>query len=301
MLSGKFTACISANYFTPFASPKTCTCGIFNASRLSRSAKGPNAALVGDKKLNLRRAHCRCTLQKCRAIDSFSDTSHLMTLAYFNLGMLIALHLQLQSAWSAVMTTRTLAIAGMLTVTGLCSNPVAADPMTYTFEPPIFALGQPTPLLNRAPNIGDAAFRTDFTTGTTPPASINNFIPNPLFSGLNLLTNAGTSTILTLTFNAVVSSIDFDFGVELFGATLRVASIAGNTDFVAGNVGGAFDGGVAHVDFANPVSTLSISVVGGGSGYALDNLVLERVPEPAILALLGLGFAGLAAIRRKRT
>ena len=39
---------------------------------------------------------------------------------------------------------------------------------------------------------------------------------------------------------------------------------------------------------------------GGGQAYVVDDFVLTAVPEPATLGLLGLGFVGLAAMRRRR-
>lgn len=39
---------------------------------------------------------------------------------------------------------------------------------------------------------------------------------------------------------------------------------------------------------------------GGGQAYVVDDFVLTAVPEPATLGLLGLGFVGLTAMRRRK-
>lgn len=38
----------------------------------------------------------------------------------------------------------------------------------------------------------------------------------------------------------------------------------------------------------------------GGNSFEFDNIATAEVPEPAMLALFGLGFVGLAALRRRR-
>jgi hypothetical protein len=56
-------------------------------------------------------------------------------------------------------------VAAGVAVAMVCGVPRAgmADEI-YTFEAPQFTLGQTAPLLNIAPNSGDAAFNTSFTS-----------------------------------------------------------------------------------------------------------------------------------------
>jgi hypothetical protein len=46
--------------------------------------------------------------------------------------------------------------------------PARAALVTYTFEAPNFLFGQTTPLLNRAPNVGDPTFLASFTSAPAP-------------------------------------------------------------------------------------------------------------------------------------
>ena len=75
----------------------------------------------------------------------------------------------------------------LLTLLAVSGGAARAQSATYTFEAPVFTAGQTTPLLNVAPNSGDASFRASFTSAPTAGGfQVSSFVPNPLFSGNGL-------------------------------------------------------------------------------------------------------------------
>jgi hypothetical protein len=188
---------------------------------------------------------------------------------------------------------------------------VSADTVTYTFESPQFTVGQRTPLLNRAPNIGSPTFLTSFTSSPTANGFEVAFAqPNPLFQGNALFESGGPLfDTLTLIFNMPVASVQFVFAINQppTGAPGRVTltSPAGSQTQMAGNVGGFTQGGTFSFSSLTPFTTLQLQAFGGLGQpveFGIDNLTLttQVIPEPATVVLLGTGLAGIAAKVRKR-
>jgi len=94
-----------------------------------------------------------------------------------------------------------------------------------------------------------------------------------------------------------VASVDF-YWAGISGATLNGEVYDASGTRLDGGSDPA-DGTWMHV-FASPGTPIrSLSFWGGKNKLAIDDMTIEVVPEPASLALLGLGLAGAFARRRK--
>lgn len=179
--------------------------------------------------------------------------------------------------------------------------------VTYTFNSPQFTVGQTTPLLNRAPNVGDPTFLTSFTSVPTAAAfQIQPFAANPLLSGNVLFIPAGGNNDLILTFNTPIDSLTVDFALNSPpGGRLDLITPVGGTSLIGGNVGGGFPGGTLSFSSATPFTTATLrgfNVGGVRTEFAIDDLTLNTaaaIPEPASLAVLGALLAGGAVARRR--
>lgn len=126
------------------------------------------------------------------------------------------------------------------------------------------------------PGGGTTTFRTTFDlTGLNPSSAV--------ITGMNAADNAGT----ILLNGTSVGSLNGSFNT-LVPFTISTGFINGlNTlDF-------------AVTDFGPPLA-LRIADISGTANNAGPTPVPEPVPEPVSIALLGLGLAGIAAVRRKR-
>ena len=127
------------------------------------------------------------------------------------------------------------------------------------------------------------------------------------FSGTNTLTMSRTTgDIFSL------QAIDF---AEFFGVPNgTVVQVTGNVfgggtlnktvmlDDIADGAGVLNDFQTETFNWANLTSTQFVATAGGGDQwFAIDNIVVNQaVPEPASLALLGIGLASLGLTRRRR-
>ena len=141
-------------------------------------------------------------------------------------------------------------------------------------------------------NAGDSALWNFDLTGTTPP---------PLFNSVILFTNATPSTIPDFPPGTYSLFSDLDGAGDLIGtADSNLFSIEGPSP---GWIDGLFS---LHLALDTGTGSMSLEPYARGTTSAGETadvygvVVDAAVPEPATLALFGIGLAGMGFARKKR-
>lgn len=142
---------------------------------------------------------------------------------------------------------------------------------------------------NASANLSDYTLSFDAVSTTATLGSLN--------LQLQSWTGAGFGGSMTGTLNTAPASPGYGNDQPLYGTYTHYSLNLGDTSIFQGNTGFLPNGGTIQIAFQ--LNGPGAGANGWTETLNVDNLQLTMVPEPATLALCGLGLAGLMLIRRR--